>query len=155
MDENGISSGLGSLALFEMGRQDERRRQRQDDAVSACSARLRGYVPVNVDAVLAENQLLRQNGDALWQDNQGLIQLTVVLQQQLQRQLADNQFLRQEGDTYWQKYQELKQLVTTLKREVQRQYDNKCEWIAYGKDVAAERDTLLAEKTGRYDDIPW
>jgi len=86
VDENGISSGLGSLALFEMGRQDERWRQRHDDAVSAFSARLRGYVPVNVDAVLAENQALHQNSVALWQDNQELRQLVVNLQREIQRQ---------------------------------------------------------------------
>lgn len=120
MDENGISSGLGSLALFEMGRQDERWRQRQDDAVSAFSARLRGYVTVDVDTVLAHNKALYQNSVALWHDNQ-----------------------------------ELRRLVVELQHELQSQYENKCEWIAYGKAVAVERDTLLAEKAGRYDDIPW
>ncbi len=120
MDDEGISSGLSSLALYELGHLDGEVQRRHDNAVSAFSARLRGYVPVNVDAVLAENQLLRQNGDALWQDNQ-----------------------------------ELRQLVAKLRYEVKRQYNNKCEWIAYGEAVAAERDALLAEKAGRDDDIPW
>jgi len=86
MDDEGISSGLGSVALFEMGRQDERWRQQQFDAVSAFAARLRGYVPTNLDDVLAENQALRQNGDALWQDNQRLRQLVVEYHQELQGQ---------------------------------------------------------------------
>ncbi len=112
-------------------------------------------MPTNVDAVLAENQLLRQNGDALWQDNQELKHLVMALQHQVQRQAADEQFLRQNGDTLWRENQGLRQLVAELEREVQRQGDNKREWIFYSKAVAAERNALLAEKEAREDDIPW
>ena len=120
MDDEGISSGLSGLALYELGRLDEEVQRRHDNAVTAFSARLRGYVPVNVDAVLAENQALRQNNVTLWQD-----------------------------------IQELRRWAAKLRHEIQRQYDNKCEWIAYGEAVAAERDSLLAEKAAREDDIPW
>ena len=120
MDDEGISSGLSSLALYELGHLDGEVQRRHDNVVSSFSARLRGRVPVNVGAVLAHNQVLYQNSVALWHDNQ-----------------------------------ELRRLVVELQHELQSQYENKCEWIAYGKAVAAERDILLAEKTGRYDDIPW
>ncbi len=42
------------------------------EVVSAFAARLRGEVPVNVGAVMAENQALRQQNQALWQRIQEL-----------------------------------------------------------------------------------
>lgn len=120
MDDEEISSGLSSLALYELGHLDGEVQRRHDNAVSAFSARVRGNVPVDVEAVLAENQALRQNNAALWQD-----------------------------------VQDLRRWAAKLRHEIQRQYDNKCEWIAYGEAVAAERDILLTQKAARENDVPW
>lgn len=67
MDDDGYGSGLSGWAWHELGRQSELDHQAQMRAVSAFAARLRGQVPVNVGAVIAENQ-------ALWQQNQALFQ---------------------------------------------------------------------------------
>jgi hypothetical protein len=67
VDDDGDSSGLSGWAWHELGRQSELDHQAQIRTVSAFAARLRGEVPVNVGAVMAENQ-------ALWQQNQVLFQ---------------------------------------------------------------------------------
>lgn len=89
MEDEGISSGLSSLALYQLGHLDGEVQRRHDDAVSAFSARLRGYVPVDINAVLVENQALRQSGDALWQDNQELRQLVEDLRHEVRRQYSN------------------------------------------------------------------
>ena len=61
----GDGSGLNGWAWHELGRQSERTHQAQMRAVDAFAARLRGEVPIDVDALVAENQ-------ALWQRNQEL-----------------------------------------------------------------------------------
>jgi len=70
--DEGISSGLGSLALYELGRGDERHRQRQANFVSSVATRLRGQVPVNVQALIADNQALRHENAVLRGNNQAL-----------------------------------------------------------------------------------
>ena len=72
MDDEGISSGLGSVAYYELGRGDERWQQQQARFVSSVAARLRGQVPVNVNALLAENQALRHENAVLQENNQTL-----------------------------------------------------------------------------------
>lgn len=69
-DEYG--SGLSGWAWHELGRQSELDHQAQTRAVAAFAARLRGQVPVNVGAVMAENQALWQQNQALWQRIQEL-----------------------------------------------------------------------------------
>ena len=64
-DEYG--SGLSGWAWHELGRQSELDHQAQIRAVAAFAARLRGQAPVNVGAVMAENQALWQQNQALWQ----------------------------------------------------------------------------------------
>jgi len=67
MDDDECGSGLSGWAWHELGRQSELDHQAQMRSVSAFAARLRGEVPVNVGALIAENQ-------ALWQQNQALLQ---------------------------------------------------------------------------------
>ncbi len=67
MDDDGYSSGLSGWAWHELGRQAEQAHQGRMQVVSEFAARLRGEVPVNVGAVIAENR-------ALWQQNQALLQ---------------------------------------------------------------------------------
>jgi len=67
MDDDECGSGLSGWAWHELGRQSELDHQAQMRAVSAFAARLRGEMPVNVGAVIAENR-------ALWQQNQVLVQ---------------------------------------------------------------------------------
>lgn len=69
-DEYG--SGLSGWAWHELGRQSELDHQAQTRAVAAFAARLRGQAPVNVGAVMAENQALWQQNQALWQRIQEL-----------------------------------------------------------------------------------
>lgn len=64
-DDDGYGSGLSGWAWHELGRQSELDHQSQAMMISAFAARLRGEVPVNVGAVISENQ-------ALWQQNQAL-----------------------------------------------------------------------------------
>ncbi len=66
MDDDGYGSGLSGWAWHELGRQSELDHQAQTRAVSAFAARLRGQVPVDVGAVIAENQALRQQNHALF-----------------------------------------------------------------------------------------
>jgi hypothetical protein len=72
MEDEGISSGLGSLALYELGRGDERWHQQQANFVTSVTARLRGQVPVNVQALIADNQALRHENAVLRGNNQAL-----------------------------------------------------------------------------------
>ena len=72
MEDEGISSGLGSLALYELGRGDERWHQQQANFVSSVAARLRGQMPVNVQALIADNQALRHENAVLRGNNQAL-----------------------------------------------------------------------------------
>jgi len=72
MEDEGMSSGLGSLALYELGRGDERWHQQQANFVSSVAARLRGQVPVNVQALIADNQALRHENAVLRGNNQAL-----------------------------------------------------------------------------------
>ena len=74
MDDDGYGSGLSGWAWHELGRQAEQAHQGRMEAVSAFAARLRGQVPVNVGAVMAENQALWQQNQALWQQNRELRQ---------------------------------------------------------------------------------
>lgn len=74
-DDDGYGSGLSGWAWHELGRQSELDHQAQARMVSAFAARLRGEVPVNVRAVMAENRALRQQNQNLWQQNQELWQL--------------------------------------------------------------------------------
>ena len=67
MDDDGYGSGLSGWAWHELGRQAEQAQQGRMQTVSAFAARLRGEVPVNVGALIAENR-------ALWQQNQALFQ---------------------------------------------------------------------------------
>jgi len=67
VDDDGCSSGLSGWAWHELGRQAEQAHQGRMQVVSEFAARLRGEVPVNVGAVMAENH-------ALWQQNQALFQ---------------------------------------------------------------------------------
>ena len=67
MDDDGYSNGLSGWAWHELGRQAEQAHQGRMQVVSEFAARLRGEVPVNVGAVMAENR-------ALWQQNQVLFQ---------------------------------------------------------------------------------
>lgn len=71
-DDDGHGSGLSGWAWHELGRQSELDHQAQTRAVSILAARLRGQVPVNVGAVMAENQALWQQNQALWQRIQEL-----------------------------------------------------------------------------------
>ena len=72
MDDDGYGSGLSGWAWYELGRDEELAHQGRMEAVSAFAARLRGQVPVNVGAVMAENQALWQQNQALWQRIQEL-----------------------------------------------------------------------------------
>ena len=72
MDDDGYGSGLSGWAWHELGRQAEQAHQGRMEVVSAFAARLRGEVPVNVGAVMAENQALWQQNQALWQRIQEL-----------------------------------------------------------------------------------
>lgn len=74
MDDDGYGSGLSGWAWHELGRQAEQAHQGRMEVVSAFAARLRGEVPVNVGAVMAENQALWQQNQALWQENQAFFQ---------------------------------------------------------------------------------
>lgn len=148
MEDEGISSGLGSLALYQLGHLDGEVQRRHDDAVSAFSARLRGYVPVNVDAVLADNQALRQNGDALWRENQALRQHGNAL-------WRENQDLRQHDDALWHENQQLRQQVKELQHELRCQYNDKREWMVLSKAFMDAYHALLAQKAVPEDDIPW
>ena len=74
MDDDGYGSGLSGWAWHELGRQSELDHQAQTRAVAAFAARLRGEVPVNVGAVMAENRALRQQNQELWEQNQKLWQ---------------------------------------------------------------------------------
>ena len=67
MDDDENKSGLSGWAWHELGRQSELDHQAQIRTVSAFAARLRGEVPVNVGAVIAENSALRQQIQALFQ----------------------------------------------------------------------------------------
>ena len=69
-NDDGYGSGLSGWAWHELGRQSELDHQAQTRAVSALTARLRGQIPVNVGAVMAENQALWQQNQALWQQSQ-------------------------------------------------------------------------------------
>ena len=64
-DEYGC--GLSGWAWHELGRQSELDHQAQTRTVAAFAARLRGQTPVNLGAVIAENQALWQQNQALWQ----------------------------------------------------------------------------------------
>lgn len=107
MEDEGISSGLGSLALYELGRGDERWHLQQASFVSSVSARLRGQVPVNVQALIAENQALRQQNALLWGNNNALeydlqqygknIAEWVEWSRRLERQIAVLQAEREAG----------------------------------------------------------
>lgn len=70
MDDDGYGSGLSGWAWHELGRQAEQAYQGRMEVVSAFAARLRGDMPVNVGAVMAENQALWQQNQALWQQSQ-------------------------------------------------------------------------------------
>ena len=72
MDDDGYGSGLSGWAWYELGRDEELAHQGRMEAASAFAARLRGQVPVNVGAVMAENQALWQQNQALWQRIQEL-----------------------------------------------------------------------------------
>ena len=72
MDDDGYGSGLSGWAWHELGRQSELDHQAQMRAVSEFAARLRGEVPVDVGAVMAENRALRQQNQELWQQNREL-----------------------------------------------------------------------------------
>ncbi len=107
MEDEGISSGLGSLALYELGRGDERWQQQQANFVSSVAARLRGQVPVNVQALIADNQALRHENAVLRGNNQALehhlqrydknIGEWIEWSQRLERQLAVLQAERKAG----------------------------------------------------------
>ena len=75
MDDDGYGSGLSGWAWHELGRQAEQAHQGRMEVVSAFAARLRGEVPVDVGALIAENRALRQQNQSLWQQNQELWQL--------------------------------------------------------------------------------
>jgi len=70
VDDDGYGSGLSGWAWHELGRQAEQAHQGRMEVVSAFAARLRGDMPVNVGAVMAENQALWQQNQALWQQSQ-------------------------------------------------------------------------------------
>jgi len=72
VEDEGISSGLSSMALYELGRGDERFQQHQANFVSSVAARLRGQAPVNVQALIAEVQALRYENAVLRGNNQAL-----------------------------------------------------------------------------------
>lgn len=72
MDDDGYGSGLSGWAWYELGRDEELAHQGRMEAASAFAARLRGQAPVNVGAVMAENQALWQQNQALWQRIQEL-----------------------------------------------------------------------------------
>ncbi len=97
-DEYG--SGLSGWAWHELGRQSELDHQAQTRAVTAFAARLRGQAPVNVGAVMAENQ-------ALWQQNQ-------ELQQQIRELWHHNQALRNAVTIWKEDFETLKGHVRTI-----------------------------------------
>ena len=98
VDEYG--SALSGWAWHELGRQSELDHQAQTRAVAAFAARLRGQVPVNVGAVMAENQ-------ALWQQNQ-------ALRQQNQELWNHNQALRNAVTIWEEDFETLKGHVRTI-----------------------------------------
>lgn len=88
MDDDGYGSGLSGWAWHELGRQSKLDHQAQTRAVSAFAARLRGQVPVDVGAVIAENQ-------ALWQQNQALFHRIQELENSNRIWCEDYQILRE------------------------------------------------------------
>ena len=74
VDDDGYGSGLSGWAWYELGRDEELAHQGRMEAASTFAARLRGEVPVNVGAVMAENRALRQQNQELWERNQKLLQ---------------------------------------------------------------------------------
>lgn len=67
MSDDAYSSGLTGWAWHELGRQAERSRQVQRNAVSALRSRLRGEEQIDVDDLISTNE-------ALWQQNQQFTQ---------------------------------------------------------------------------------
>ncbi len=84
MDDDGYGSGLSGWAWHELGRQSELDHQAQMRAVSAFAARLRGEVPVNVGAVMAENRALRQQNQELWHHNLELRNAVTIWEEDFQ-----------------------------------------------------------------------
>jgi len=87
VDDDGYDSGLSGWAWHELGRQSELDHQAQMRAVSAFAARLRGEVPVNVGALIAENR-------ALWEQNQALFQRIQELETSNRIWREDYEFIR-------------------------------------------------------------
>jgi len=87
VDDDEYNSALSGWAWHELGRQSELDHQAQIRTVSAFAARLRGEVPVNVGAVMAENH-------ALWQQNQALIQRIQELETSVRIWDEDYQILK-------------------------------------------------------------
>lgn len=100
MDDDGYGSGLSGWAWHELGQQAEQAHQGQMEVVSAFAARLRGHLPVNIGAVMAENQ-------ALWQQNQ-------ELQQQKRELWSHNQALRNAVTIWEEDFETLKGHVRTI-----------------------------------------
>lgn len=76
MDDDAHGNGLSGWAFHELGRQSERSYQNRMNVVANFAARLRGERPVNVGALIAQNQ-------ALWQQNQDLLRRNQDLQAEL------------------------------------------------------------------------
>ncbi len=87
MDDDGYGSGLSGWAWHELGRQSELDHQAQMRVVSAFAARLRGEAPIDVGAVIAENQML-------WQQNQALFQRVQELETSVRIWCEDYQILQ-------------------------------------------------------------
>lgn len=77
MDDDGYGSGLSGFAFHELGRQSAGAEQVQANAVANFAACLKGERPVNVGALVAQNQ-------ALWQQNHDLIRRNQELQAEVQ-----------------------------------------------------------------------
>ena len=84
MDDDGYGSGLSGWAWYELGRDEELAHQGRMEAASAFAARLRGEVPVDVGAVMAENRALRQQNQELWHHNQELRNAVTIWEEDFQ-----------------------------------------------------------------------
>lgn len=87
-DDDGYGSGMSGWAWHELGRGAERAHQARMDAAHALAARLRGERPVDVGALVAENQ-------TLWQQNQALWQRIRDLEAEVQGRISDHRRLRE------------------------------------------------------------
>lgn len=102
MDDEGWSSGLSGWTWHELGRQAEQAHQGRMAAASAFAARLRGEVPVDVGAVMAQNR-------ALWQQNQALLQ-------RIQELEASNRTWQEEYKALHDGALEIRDLLDTMDR---------------------------------------